>query len=293
MLVVFFRYTDNRFQSRLLEYEPTETMRNAGNVLTEKDLSKLPTFIVNPSETESLPDLDLLKEKSAKLKPSKYNSSFINVDGSQYILEAKHNPNIETRSLNEYNLCTLPPINTSPSEKYKAPSYVEINERIKNMQNSNFLQVTMHPYNREPTKLSSVSLPERGLEAREGKGSSIEKMCAICLEEYCVGEKIRSLPCGHRYHVDCIDDWLLKKSALCPYCKFNLKNMDENVILGEVNETSRAEYPEIVVIDATSLREPNQEETRVEGQHNNVGPMHQYFLGFKRVFDGLKLSMVH
>ena len=32
-----------------------------------------------------------------------------------------------------------------------------------------------------------------------------EQECAVCLQEYAPGEALRLLPCGHRYHRECID----------------------------------------------------------------------------------------
>ncbi|XAR59408.1 hypothetical protein NMG60_11015237, partial [Bertholletia excelsa] len=48
--------------------------------------------------------------------------------------------------------------------------------------------------------------------------------CAICLVDFCGGDKIRVLPeCHHRFHVACIDEWLLSHSS-CPTCRHQLKS---------------------------------------------------------------------
>ena len=44
-----------------------------------------------------------------------------------------------------------------------------------------------------------------------------EKKCAICLENYSIGNKIIYLPCCHYFHSSCIKDWIRIKNK-CPYC---------------------------------------------------------------------------
>ncbi|KAJ1883062.1 hypothetical protein H4R99_001125 [Coemansia sp. RSA 1722] len=64
---------------------------------------------------------------------------------------------------------------------------------------------------REPAKVPSLC-----------EGLLHEENCAVCLEEFSVGEKVRQLPCRHYFHVLCIDPWLGKRSATCPLCNYDV-----------------------------------------------------------------------
>jgi len=75
------------------------------------------------------------------------------------------------------------------------------------------------------------SIPQHGLTTKEinqypestyTKNSNCNNSCAICLSDYTVGERVRTLKCGHFYHKSCIDKWLAIK-VFCPFCKIDLK----------------------------------------------------------------------
>ncbi|KAI4328576.1 hypothetical protein L6164_020916 [Bauhinia variegata] len=50
-------------------------------------------------------------------------------------------------------------------------------------------------------------------------------VCAICKDLVGVGDIAKRLPCGHRYHGDCILPWLGSRNS-CPVCRFELPTDD-------------------------------------------------------------------
>lgn len=59
-----------------------------------------------------------------------------------------------------------------------------------------------------------------------------DALCTVCLAEYEDREILRLLPCGHHFHVNCIDQWL-RLHANCPLCK--------RQIMTEVEENASSE----------------------------------------------------
>lgn len=56
--------------------------------------------------------------------------------------------------------------------------------------------------------------------------------CAICLEDYVEEEDLRILPCGHEFHVACVDPWLTTRKKYCPICKADICPDESTPLLG-------------------------------------------------------------
>ncbi|OAY30918.2 hypothetical protein MANES_14G067200v8 [Manihot esculenta] len=62
--------------------------------------------------------------------------------------------------------------------------------------------------------------------------------CVVCLENFNVGDKCRSLPnCNHSFHTQCIDSWLVK-TPVCPICRTSVNPQEIGGILSQESSVS-------------------------------------------------------
>lgn len=52
-----------------------------------------------------------------------------------------------------------------------------------------------------------------------GGGQAAAAGCCVCISGFRDGEEVRRLPCGHAFHRDCVDRWLLSCRRTCPLCR--------------------------------------------------------------------------
>ncbi len=53
-------------------------------------------------------------------------------------------------------------------------------------------------------------------------GEEGKETCSICVDEFVNGVSIKTLPCNHIFHSECINEWLGSYSSLCPLCKIDV-----------------------------------------------------------------------
>ncbi|XP_043699417.1 RING-H2 finger protein ATL74-like [Telopea speciosissima] len=98
--------------------------------------------------------------------------------------------------------------------------------------------VASRRFNSGLKKKDMVALPTSTYATTSGGGSPTSTSnCAICLVDFSDGDRIRVLPkCNHRFHVACIDTWLLSHSS-CPTCRHQLKYNNSEKLVEIVTST--------------------------------------------------------
>ncbi|CAO2641097.1 E3 ubiquitin-protein ligase ZNRF4 [Lemmus lemmus] len=82
----------------------------------------------------------------------------------------------------------------------------------------------------------------------------LSDLCAICLDDYEEGERLKILPCAHVYHCSCIDSWFSRaQRRLCPLCKHSVASTHDgstNSSVGGDDPTLPGHRPPIWAIQA-------------------------------------------
>ncbi|OLY85285.1 Receptor homology region, transmembrane domain- and RING domain-containing protein 4 [Smittium mucronatum] len=71
--------------------------------------------------------------------------------------------------------------------------------------------------------------------------------CMICFEKINIGDDIRIIPCLHKFHRECLDQWLLERVGSCPNCRMDLhiqQEQDQPPSSPDVSPTPPAETSE-------------------------------------------------
>ena len=52
----------------------------------------------------------------------------------------------------------------------------------------------------------------------------LEEKCSICMSEMEEGEVVSTLKCSHKYHKECVEEYLSQHSNKCPICRANVSD---------------------------------------------------------------------
>ena len=103
-------------------------------------------------------------------------------------------------------------LSTAPEE------YREIDMSYENLVNLEDVKCTV-----TPDKIAKLkSLRFAGVEEGEKAGlvmTDEDRRCVVCKEDYQVGDEQLELPCQHRFHAECVKQWLKDYNHICPTCR--------------------------------------------------------------------------
>ena len=102
-----------------------------------------------------------------------------------------------------------------------------ISERNNNENNENNENILVNEENNNTDRENEEKEKEKDIhiEMQNISNDNIDKQSNLS------DNQISTLPCGHRYHVKCITEWMLRKKNICPMCREKI-----NVDIPETNE---------------------------------------------------------
>ena len=221
-------------QISVLDFPPNfEEALNQGNEKVEiaKNILSLKDFkseTVCGHKNSSIIGLDLDKSKEICLQKAKTeNIIFEATNNIKFQEKEKESPNLEN---------VLGSMGTDAFYNFRIGINAENGSETKPNQANNLMLFDFEIRSIfEPDKISSSKKLTRNdvkmlLKMKIGYSKS---ECSICFERYRKRQVINVLPCGHKFHHNCVKIWF-RKSVRCPLCRFDIKEYVDDKRYGYV-----------------------------------------------------------
>ena len=99
--------------------------------------------------------------------------------------------------------------------------------------NDNFDDIITHIMLNDPNKYGNPPAAKNAIEKLKKykineekiKEFGFENSCAVCKDEFNIGEECLSMPCNHYFHEKCLLPWLKERNS-CPICRYELPTDD-------------------------------------------------------------------
>ena len=101
------------------------------------------------------------------------------------------------------------------------------NDNIDNIISHIMLHDTNKYGNPPAAKKAIENLKKYKINEEKIKEFGFENSCAVCKDEFNIGEECLSMPCNHNFHKDCIIPWLNERNS-CPICRYELPTDDKD-----------------------------------------------------------------
>ena len=99
------------------------------------------------------------------------------------------------------------------------------NDNIDNIINQIMINDT-NKYGNPPASKNAVEkLKKYKINEDKIKEFGFENSCAVCKDEFNIGEECLSMPCNHYFHGNCLMPWLKERNS-CPVCRYELPTDD-------------------------------------------------------------------
>ena len=102
----------------------------------------------------------------------------------------------------------------------------------RNLNFDNFESIYEESYNQQKNEDEIRNLPtfivdDSYLDKIQRNKEECMKKCVICMEEFVIKDELKTLPCFHIYHKNCINEWL-RNNMNCVICKTEIGNGNNN-----------------------------------------------------------------